>query len=188
MTVLQAVLAYVVAARLTELIHARRNARRLLAAGAIEHGAGHYPAIVALHALWLAALWLLVPPKSPPNGALLGLFAVLQLLRLWVILTLGRFWTTRILTLPGAALVRRGPYRLCRHPNYLVVALEIPLLPAAFGAWWLAVSFGLANLALLAWRIRIEDAALRLRRLHADNSSWRITDKRGSRMSSSSPR
>jgi methyltransferase len=188
MTGLQAVLAYVVAARLSELIHAHRNARRLLAAGAVEHGAGHYPAIVALHALWLAALWLLVPAGSPPNGMLLGLFAVLQLVRLWVILTLGRFWTTRVLTLPNAALVRRGPYRLCRHPNYLVVALEIPLLPAAFGAWWLAGLFGLANLALLAWRIRIEDAALRPRRLLADGTSWRITGKREPRTSSSSPR
>lgn len=171
MTPLQAVLGYVVAARLIELIHARRNAQRLLAAGAVEHGAGHYPAIVALHALWLATLWLLVPAASPANWTLLGLFAALQLLRVWVILTLGPYWTTRVLTLPGAALVRRGPYRFCRHPNYLIVALEIPLLPAAFGAWPMALGFGLANLALLAWRIRVEDAALALRRIASRGTS-----------------
>jgi len=146
--------------RLAELGYARRNARRLLAAGGVEHGAGHYPLFVALHGAWLAALFVLVPAEAPADWGLLGLYGLLQLGRLWVIASLGGRWTTRVIVVPGAPLVTRGPYRFLRHPNYLVVALEIPVLPLAFGAWQIALGFGLANLALLAHRIRVEERAL----------------------------
>jgi methyltransferase len=88
----------------------------------------------------------------------------LQGWRVWVLSSLGRYWTTRIIQVPEAPLVRSGPYRLMRHPNYLGVALEIPLLPLAFGAWRLALTFGLANAALLCWRIRLEERTLAPRR------------------------
>ncbi len=146
--------------RLAELGYARRNARRLLAAGGVEHGAGHYPLFVALHGAWLVAPFVLVPAEAPADWGLLGLYGLLQLGRLWVIASLGRRWTTRVIVVPGAPLVTRGPYRFLRHPNYLVVALEIPVLPLAFGAWQIALGFGLANLALLAQRIRVEERAL----------------------------
>ncbi len=146
--------------RLAEVGYARRNARRLLAAGGVEHGAGHYPIFVALHGAWLVALFVLVPAEAPANWGLLGLYGLLQLGRLWVIASLGGRWTTRVIVVPGAPLVTRGPYRFLRHPNYLVVALEIPVLPLAFGAWHIALAFGLANLALLAHRIRVEQRAL----------------------------
>ncbi len=146
--------------RLVELVVARRNEARLRASGGIEQGAGHYPLIVALHATWLAALVLTIPAARVPDLALIALYAALQPIRCWAIASLGGRWTTRVIILPGAAPVRRGPYRWLAHPNYLVVALEIPLLPAAFGAWSLALGFGLLNLVLLAWRIRIESAAL----------------------------
>ena len=146
--------------RLGELTYARRNTKRLMAAGAVEHGARHYPLIVALHGGWLAALFALVPPDAPPSWGLLGCYGLLQLGRLWIIVSLGARWTTRVIALPGARHVRRGPYRFLRHPNYLVVALEIPLLPLAFGAWQMALGFGLTNLVLLAHRIRIEERAL----------------------------
>ena len=146
--------------RLAELGYARRNAQCLLAAGGVEHGAGHYPLFVALHGTWLAALFVMVPAEAPADWGLLGLYGLLQLGRLWVIASLGRRWTARVIVVPGAPLVTRGPYRFLRHPNYLVVALEIPVLPLAFGAWQIALGFGLANLALLAWRIRIEERAL----------------------------
>ena len=146
--------------RLAELGYARRNTRRLLAADGVEHGAGHYPLFVVLHGAWLAALFVLVPAEAPADWGLLGLYGLLQLGRLWVIASLGGRWTTRVIAVPGAPRVTRGPYRFLRHPNYLVVALEIPVLPLAFGAWQIALGFGLANLALLAWRIRIEDRAL----------------------------
>ena len=156
----QIVALLVAAQRLAELAYARRNTKRLMAAGGIEHGAGHYPLIVALHGGWLVALFALVPPDAPPNWGLLGGYGLLQIGRLWIIVSLGARWTTRVIALPGAPPVRRGPYGFLRHPNYLVVALEIPLLPLAFGAWQMALGFGLANLALLAHRIRVEDRAL----------------------------
>ncbi len=160
MSLLWIVLLLVAAQRLAELAYASRNTRRLKAQGAYESGAGHYPLLVAVHALWFAALAVFVPAGQAPNWALLGVFLVLQGLRLWVLASLGRYWTTRVITLPGAPLVRRGPYRFLRHPNYLVVAGEIAVLPLAFGAWEIAVIFSLANAAVLAWRIRCEERAL----------------------------
>lgn len=146
--------------RLAEMAHAARNTRRLLAAGAVESGRGHYPLIVALHASWLAALLVLVPADREPIWPLIALFAALQGLRLWVILSLGPRWTTRIITLKGATPVRRGPYRYLKHPNYLVVAAEVGLLPLAFQAWGVALVFSLLNAAVLAQRIRVENRAL----------------------------
>lgn len=163
MTPLYWVLAFVVAQRLAELAWAARNTRRLLARGGREIGARHYPLFVLLHASWLLAIALTVPAQTVPQGWLLGIFALLQLGRLWVIATLGPYWTTRIITLDDAPLVRRGPFRLLRHPNYWVVAAEIAILPLAFDAWPVAVIWSLLNAALLRHRIRVEDAALRPR-------------------------
>ena len=132
---------------------------RLLARGAYEVGASHYPFMVAMHATWLAALWIfgLGRPLSLP---FLALFIVLQLGRVWVLATLGERWTTRIIVLPGAALRSSpDPFRFVRHPNYLVVAFEIPCVPLALGLVWVALVFGTANLAMLAWRIRSENGA-----------------------------
>lgn len=149
--------------RLAEVAWARRNQRRLRAAGAIETGAGHYPLFFLLHGAWLAALALLVPADATVSWPLLAVFALLQLGRLWVIATLGRYWTTRIITLPGAPLVRTGPYRWLRHPNYCIVAAEIAVLPLAFGAWQIALVFSVLNALLLRHRIRVEQQALALR-------------------------
>ncbi len=146
--------------RLAELGLSRRNTRRLLAAGGTETGARHYRLFVTLHGAWLAALFFLVPPEAPAEWRLLGLFGVLQAGRIWVIASLGPRWTTRVIVLPETPLVARGPYRFLRHPNYAIVALEIPILPLAFGAWWIAFAFALANSALLIHRIRVEDRAL----------------------------
>jgi methyltransferase len=163
-SLLRILLLLVALARLAELALARRNTRRLLAAGGYETGRGHYPLIVLLHAAWLLALLFGVPADAAPRWGWLALFLLLQLGRVWVLLSLGRFWTTRIITLPGAPLVRRGPYRFLRHPNYLVVELEIVSLPLAFGAGWIALVFGLANATLLLWRVRAEETALAGRR------------------------
>jgi methyltransferase len=146
--------------RLAELALARRNARAMRAFGGVEHGTGHYPLIVALHLSWLVALPLAVPPDMAPEWRLIALYLALQPLRYWAIAALGSRWTTRVIVVPGAQRARAGPYRFLRHPNYLVVALEIPLLPLAFGAWELAALFGMLNFALLAIRIRTEDEAL----------------------------
>ena len=158
------IVAVVAAQRLAELVYGQANAARLLEAGGHEVGRGHYPLLVLAHAGWLAALWFLVPAEAAVNWWLIGFYGLLQGLRVWIIASLGRYWTTRIVTLPGAALVRGGPYRYLRHPNYLVVTIEIALLPLAFGAWEIAAWFSALNAMLLAWRLRIENAALAERR------------------------
>jgi methyltransferase len=154
------ILALVTAQRLVELWHSARNERRLRAQGAREIGASHYPVMVVLHATWLVGLWVLAWDR-PANWWLVGLYAALQVARYWIIASLGERWTTRILVLPDAPLVRSGPYALLRHPNYAVVALEIALLPLAFGLVTYAVVFSAANALLLAWRIHVEERALR---------------------------
>jgi methyltransferase len=153
------VLGLVTAQRLVELLIANRNTRRLLAQGAVETGAEHYPLIVGLHAAWLIGLWALAWDR-PANLLLLGLYVVLQALRVWTMASLGSRWTTRIITLPGAPRVRRGPYRFLPHPNYLVVAAEILLLPLVFGLAVYGVVFSLLNASVLAVRIRAESRAL----------------------------
>ena len=155
-----AILAFVTVERLAELVLARSNSRRLLADGAREHGAAHYPLIVGLHAAWLAALWLLAPGRGV-DGLWLAVFVVLQLARFWVITTLGRRWTTRIIVIPDAPLVRTGPYRFVAHPNYWVVIGEIAVLPLVFGLWEIALAFSILNAAVLTVRIRAENKALR---------------------------
>ena len=153
------ILALVTLQRLAELVLSRRNTKALLARGGYEVAPGHYPLIVAVHALWLAALWWLAPGR-PIVWPLIGLFLLLQLARLWVLATLGGRWTTRIVILPGAPLVTGGPFRFLRHPNYLVVAAEIAVLPLAFGLWQTALLFSVANAVVLAIRIRAEEKAL----------------------------
>lgn len=160
MSVLWLVLLLVAVQRGVELVYARRNERRLLSNGAVESGASHYALIVALHAAWLVAMAAFIPPQTPPNWWLLGIYALLQAARAWVIASLGPYWTTRVVTVPGSTLVRRGPYRFVRHPNYAIVAAEIAVLPLAFGAVAIAVVFTLLNAAVLTWRIRVEDRAL----------------------------
>lgn len=160
MSVLHLVLALVVLQRLGELGLAARNARRLRARGGVEIDRAGYPLFVVLHAGWLVALALLVPAATPPSWPLLGLFGLLQLGRVWVIASLGGRWTTRLIAVPDVPPVQTGPYRFCRHPNYLIVAGEIAVLPLAFGAGGIALAFSVANLALIARRIRLEDRAL----------------------------
>lgn len=160
MSVLLLVLALVVVQRLVELAIAARNSRRLLAKGGIEHGRRHYPLFVALHAGWLMALVLLVPHDAEPIWPFLILFLALQPVRAWIISSLGECWTTRVIVVPGRPLVRSGPYRFLRHPNYVLVSLEIALLPLAFGAWAIALVASVANALLLRVRIRVENAAL----------------------------
>ena len=159
MTGAAALLVFVTAERLLELWWAQRNTRALLARGAVEHAPGHYPLIVALHALWLLGLWVFGRSNPVSIGWLL-VFFLLQAGRVWVLATLGTRWTTRILVLPGAPLVASGPYRFVSHPNYIVVAGEIAVLPLCLGLTWYAVVFSLANAAVLAIRIRAESEAL----------------------------
>ena len=153
------IMALVTLQRLGELVIASSNTRHLRVQGAVEYGRSHYPVMVALHASWLAVLWFSVGGR-PVNFVLLGIFIVLQGLRIWVLATLGRRWTTRIIVLPGAPLVTGGPFRLLRHPNYCVVVGEIAVLPLVFGLTWIAVLFTLLNAAMLWVRIGAEGKVL----------------------------
>ena len=164
MTLLYWTLGLVAFQRLLELAYASHNTARLRRLGAVEADANGYPLFVLLHAGWLLSLAVWAPAAAQPSGVLLAFFALLQLARVWVILSLGPYWTTRIVTLPGASLVRTGPFRYFRHPNYLVVIAEIALLPLAFGAVSIAVTFSALNLILIARRIRIEERVLAPRR------------------------
>lgn len=157
-------LGFVALQRLAELAYARRNTQRLLARGAREAGAGHYPFFVVLHASWLLVQAWFTSPSPPVSWGLLALFFAVQMLRLWVIISLGPYWTTRIITLDSAPLRRRGPYKWFRHPNYAIVALEIPLVPLILGLPKVAAIFGGLNILLLAYRIHIEEKTLAPRR------------------------
>ncbi len=155
------ILGLVAAQRFAELVLSQRNGKRLLARGGHEVGAGHYPLMVGVHVLWLAALagWaMLAPPRL--SVPLIIAYGLVQVLRVWVMASLGPYWTTRIITVPGAPLVRTGPYRFLRHPNYAVVTLELAILPLAFGAWPIAAVFTLLNALALWVRIGAENAAL----------------------------
>jgi methyltransferase len=163
-TVLHWTLGLVLLQRVVELVWARRNTVQLRQLGAVEADAEGYPYFVLLHAGWLVSLAIFVPASATPVWPLLGLFALLQLGRLWVISSLGNYWTTRIVTLPGVPLVQTGPFRWLRHPNYLLVIAEIAVLPLAFGAIPIAVSFSAVNLILIIRRIRIEESVLAPRR------------------------
>jgi methyltransferase len=154
------VLALVALQRLVELALAAANTRRLLARGAREAGRAHYPLFVLLHGSWLIAIAVTTPIDRQPYWPLIGVFLVLQLLRVWVVATLGPYWTTRIITLDGAPIVRSGPFRFVRHPNYCVVVAEIAVLPLAFGDWPVALIWTILNRLLLRHRIRVEMDAL----------------------------
>jgi methyltransferase len=153
-------LAFLTVQRLAELWWAKQNEARLLAAGGVEYGRSHLPLIILFHAGWMAGMWLLAYDRSV-EPVFLALFVVLQIARLWVLATLGRRWTIRVIVVPGEKLVARGPYRWLRHPNYAVVSGEIAVVPLALGLPIYALVFSILNALVLAVRIRSENAALR---------------------------
>jgi methyltransferase len=152
-------LGLVTAERIAELYLSRRNTAALMAKGALEFAPGHYPAVVLMHAVWLASLWIFGATRMV-NPAWLAVFLTLQVLRVWTLVTLGPRWTTRIIVLPDSPLVSNGPYRFVSHPNYVVVVGEIAALPLCLGLPWIALLFSAANVILLFIRIRAETIAL----------------------------
>ncbi|GBF26648.1 hypothetical protein MnTg02_01689 [bacterium MnTg02] len=153
-----------------EELYAGRNTRRLLAEGAQEAGRDYYPVVAAAHLGWIAALFFLIAPDAPIHWMILGVFLALQVCRYWVIATLGPYWTHRIITLDAAPIVRKGPYRFIRHPNYAVTIAETALLPAAFGAWALAAIMTAIWMAVIVYKIKLEDAALAERRAQMETA------------------
>ncbi|MET9419761.1 isoprenylcysteine carboxyl methyltransferase family protein [Streptomyces sp. NPDC006540] len=155
----------VAAERVVELVVARRNAAWTLARAGVEHGRGHYPVMVALHTALLAGCLIEVAigdrPFVPALGwSMLGIVVLAQALRWWCIRTLGPYWNTRVIVVPGARLVRAGPYRFARHPNYVAVVAEIAALPLVHSAWLTAIVLTAANAVLMGVRVRCENTAL----------------------------
>ena len=150
-------IAVIVTQRLSELLLARHNTSRLLARGGLEVGAEHYPLIVAVHAAWILAL-VVFGLKSALIWPWIGAYVGLQFLRLWVLSSLGSRWTTRIIVI-DEPLVRRGPYRFVRHPNYILVATELIVAAMALDLPIVALVFTVLNAIVLAIRIKAENTA-----------------------------
>ena len=143
-----------------EELYSARNTRALIAAGGHEEGRSYYPVVATTHLAWIASLYFLVPPDARISPVLAACYVLLTIARYWVIGTLGRFWTHRIITLKDAPIVRSGPYAIIRHPNYAVTIAETFLLPAVFGAWAVALIMTPVWTAVLRYKIELEDAAL----------------------------
>lgn len=147
-----------------EELHSARNTRRLIAEGAHEAGRDYYPVVAVAHLAWIASIFFLIPPDAPIVWPFAILYIALQPVRYWVIGTLGRYWTHRIITLDRAPVVRAGPYRLIRHPNYAVTIAETLVLPLAFGAVALAIIMTAVWTAVVGYKIVLEDRAIGDRR------------------------
>lgn len=154
----------VLAQRGLEELYSARNTRRLVAEGAHEEGRALYPMVAATHLAWIAAVGLMIPPSTPIHWPLAVSYMLLQGVRYWVIGSLGRYWTHRIITLPAAPLVGRGPYAVVRHPNYLVTITEAALLPLVFGSIAISIVFTALWIVVIRAKIVIEDEALDGRR------------------------
>lgn len=158
MTATYLFLGFIILQRLSELFIAKRNTARLLARGAYEVGAAHYPAMVAMHSAWIVCLVVFGYDNSVAYGWL-ALFAVLQVLRVWILASLGSRWTTRVIILEEP-LVVRGPFKYVSHPNYMLVVAEIIVAPMTLGLTWVALVFTVLNAAMLWVRIGVEHRAL----------------------------
>ncbi|MBM7609559.1 methyltransferase [Lysinibacillus composti] len=158
------IVSFVIAQRLIEVSVAKRNEKRMLRKGAYEVGASHYPVMILLHVSFFISLivevLLVDRPLSPIFLLLFIIFICTQALRIWCLSTLGEYWNTKIIILPGANVVKKGPYMFIRHPNYLVVCVEILLLPTMFQAYFTAIMFTLLNFIMLSVRIPLEEKAL----------------------------
>ncbi|WP_078409564.1 isoprenylcysteine carboxyl methyltransferase family protein [Priestia abyssalis] len=159
-----AVLTFIIIQRLLELAVAKRNEKWMREQGAVEIGQSHYKWIVLVHFLFFISLisevvWM-ERKLSSFWGLLAAIFLFTQLGRLWTIASLGRFWNTKILVLPKADVVLKGPYKFLKHPNYVIVALEFLIIPLLFEAYTTMVLFSLLNILVLSIRIPAEEKAL----------------------------
>lgn len=150
---------FLIAQRLTELRISKRNERWLLSRGAIEYGREHYPYLVALHTLFIVSLiveYYLTGGHSIDQIFLL-LFVLLLMFKYWILSSLGQYWNTRIYRIPGSVAIKKGPYKLFKHPNYVDVVCEIAIIPMVFHLYYTAIIFSVLNAVMLSIRIRVEN-------------------------------
>jgi methyltransferase len=150
---------FVILQRLSELYISSRNEKWLLSQGAVEYGKEHYPFIVALHTLFIIAMITeyLLRNNTPISYGFLALFVLLLLFKFWALSSLGKYWNTKIYRVPGANPVKKGPYKLFKHPNYFIVVCEIAIIPMVFNLYYTAIIFTLLNAVMLWVRIRVEN-------------------------------
>ncbi len=145
--------------RLAELYRSANNEKWLLAQGAVEYGAKHYPWMIALHSLFILSLVLeyYLTGGKTINYIFLFAFVALLLFKYWILSSLGQYWSTKVYRIPGSVPVKKGPYRLFRHPNYVDVVCEIAVIPLVFHLYYTAVIFSILNVAMLAVRLKVEN-------------------------------
>ena len=152
-------ISFLILQRLSELYISSRNEKWLLANGAIQYGQSHYPYIVAMHTLLIISIIAeyLLRTNTPLDYIFLGLFIVVLLFKFWALSSLGKYWNTKIYRIPGVYPVKKGPYKLFKHPNYMEVVCEIAIIPLVFHLYYTAVIFTVLNAAMLTVRIRVEN-------------------------------
>jgi methyltransferase len=150
---------FLIAQRLSELYIASRNEKWLLSQGAIEYGRSHYPYIVALHTLFIISIIVeyMLRGNTPINYIFLVLFALLLMFKFWALSSLGKYWNTKIYRVPGSGPVKKGPYKLFKHPNYFIVVCEIAIIPLVFNLYYTAIIFTVLNAIMLSVRIKVEN-------------------------------
>lgn len=150
--------------RTVELFIARRNEKWMKSKGAKEYGQKHYKLMVTIHLLFFVSLLVeKIFAQKPLNEYWIGLFIIFlitQAGRVWVITSLGRYWNTKIIVLPEADVIVKGPYKYIKHPNYFIVTVELIVIPLMFNAYWTLFIFALLNQFILSIRIPIEEKAL----------------------------
>jgi methyltransferase len=155
---------FIILLRLGELVYSKRNERWLLQNQAVEYGKGHYPFIVALHVLFILSLIVEYWIKQPVSCSFYFLifYFILLLFKAWAILSLGKFWNTKIYHIPTIPLIKKGPYKYIKHPNYLIVIAEIAIIPLVFHLYYTAIIFSILNGIMLWVRIKEENKALEI--------------------------
>jgi methyltransferase len=150
---------FVITQRLSELYIAKGNEKWLRSQGAVEYGKAHYPFIVALHTLFIISMIVehIIRGDSPIDYIFLTLFILLLLFKFWALSSLGKYWNTKIFRVPGAGPVKKGPYKLFKHPNYFIVVCEIAIIPMVFNLYYTAIIFTVLNAVMLTVRIRVEN-------------------------------
>lgn len=167
MTFFYYLLSFLILQRLVELVIALNNERWMKERGGIEVGQAHYKWFIFLHASFFILLLLEYQYKLvfsegivPFYSLFFILFLLAQLGRIWCIYSLGRFWNTKIIVLPKVSLIKKGPYKYVKHPNYIIVFFELLCIPLVFGLYVTAFIFPFLHLVLLAVRVPVEEAAL----------------------------
>lgn len=155
---------FLIVQRLAELVIAKRNEKKMFAKGAVEHDKEGYKWIVAMHTLFFISLIVekifFVRELSPLWIIFLPMFIITQFGRYWVITSLGEYWNTRIIVLKDSEIIKKGPYKFFKHPNYIIVCIELVVIPLLFSCYFTAIIFTILNLILLSRRIKIENRAL----------------------------